>query len=176
MTSEAARLLERVSVRAADDPDAILPVLRALAGEAPNGRTRKLDRAAVIEINRARVLADRADFIAHSWTADKVAEHLGVRSRQAVAQRRQRGTLLGSRIGTHTYYPEWQFGPDGLAQGIDRLLDLMRGAGIVDTREMDDVLRMKHSDLRGGTLLSAWRRGEWRTLEIWLGDIGGWRR
>jgi hypothetical protein len=84
--------------------------------------------------------------------------------------------LLGANVGTQTYYPAWQFGPDGLADGLARLLALLRGAGVDDAREADDVLRMRHSELRGGTLLAAWRRGEWRTVENWLGDMAGWRR
>lgn len=181
MTTSTARLLERVGKRAETDPDAVLPALRVLAGEAPydSDHPQPVDpawKAVVVEINRARVLADRAEFVAQAWPTEKVAEHLGVRSRQAVAQRRQRGGLLGTRLGSQTYYPAWQFGPDGLAEGLDRLLDLLRESGIEDCREADDVLRMKHSELRGKTLVDVWRRGDWPTLEIWLGDIGGWRR
>jgi hypothetical protein len=177
MSGETARLLERIAARAKDDPDAVLPTLRVLAGEPPypNPTTDDLHDLAV-EINRARVQADRADFVAHSWATDRVAEHLGVRSRQAVAQRRQRGSLLGATIGTQTYYPAWQFGPDGLAPDLGRLLTLLRDSGVDDTREADGILRMKHSELRGRTLLAAWRRGDWTTLETWLGDISGWRR
>ncbi len=181
MGGETARLLARVAERAKDDPDAVLPTLRVLAGEPPYAKATKRDlHALAIEVNRSRVLADRADFLAHSWPTDKVAEHLGVRSRQAIAQRRQRGTLLGTTLGTalgtQTFYPDWQFGPTGLADGLAELLALLRGAGIDDAREADDVLRMKHSELRGKTLLERWRRGDRRTVEVWLGDIGGWRR
>lgn len=177
MPGETVRLLARVAERAKEDPDAVLPALRVLAGGASHTRARDASwHDAVIEINRARVLADRAEFVAHAWPTEKVAEHLGVRSRQAVAQRRQRGTLLGTRLGSQTYYPAWQFGPEGVAEGLGRLLDLLRGAGIDDAREADDVVRMRHSELRGKTLLDAWRRGDWSTVEIWLGDIAGWRR
>lgn len=180
MTGETTRLLARVGKRAEQDPDAVLPALRVLAGEPPyrapdNEAREKLARVA-LEINRARVQAGRAEFVAHAWPTEKVAEHLGVRSRQAVAQRRQRGTLLGARLGTQTYYPAWQFGPDGLADSLGRLLELLRENGLADARVADDVLRMKHSELRGKRLLDSWRKGDWRTLETWLGDIGGWHR
>ena len=181
MGGEAARLLARVAKRAEQDPDAVLPALRVLAGESAYDSRNPLKadpalKALAIEINRPRVLAARRSFIDSSWTTAQVADHLGVRSRQAVAQRRQRGTLLGAKVGTQTYYPAWQFGPEGLADGLDRLLALLRDSGVADAREADDILRMRHSELRGGTLLAAWRRGEWRTIENWLGDIAGWRR
>ncbi|MGH3743609.1 MAG: hypothetical protein ACRDTP_01980 [Mycobacteriales bacterium] len=181
MVTSTARLLARVGKRAETEPDAVLPALRVLAGEAPydSDHPRPLDpawKAVVVEINRARVLADRAEFVTRAWTTEKVAEHLGVRSRQAVAQRRQRGRLLGARIGAQTYYPSWQFGPEGLADGLGRLLDLLRESGIEDCREADNTLRMSHSELGGQSLLDVWLRDDWATLEVWLGDIGGWRR
>ena len=174
-------LLAKVAQRAETDPDTVLPVLRVLAGQEPYAEDGSQDldaatMAVVLRVNRARVLADRADFREHAWTAEQVAEHLGVGSRQAVAQRRQRGTLVGAKLGTQTFYPQWQFGPDGLADGLGRLLELLRGAGVDDAREADSVLRMKHSELRRGTLLATWRRGEWGTVETWLGDVAGWRR
>jgi hypothetical protein len=178
MSGETARLLARVAQRAKDDPDAVLPTLRVLAGEPPYARsTKKRDlHALALEINRARLLADQAEFVAHSWTAEQVAAHLNVKSRQAVAQRRQRGTLVGAVVGNQTYYPDWQFAAAGLAPDLDRLLALFRCAGIDDAHEIDEVLRMPHSELRGRTLLAAWRRADWTTLGIWLGDMSGWRR
>ncbi len=170
-------LLARVAQRAKDDPDGVLPVLRALAGDPPwpSPAQGSLHQVA-LEINRARVLADRAEFVAHAWSTERVADHLGVRSRQAVAQRRQRGTLLGATLDGQTWYPEWQFGVVGLAADLDQLFALLRGSGIDDAREADAVLRMRHSELRGRTLLAAWQRGDWGTLERWIGDMAGWRR
>ena len=179
MSGETARLLARVAERAKVDPDAVLPTLRVLAGEPPYARSARHKKdlhALALDINRARLLADQAEFVGHSWTVEQVAEHLHVKSRQAVAQRRQRGTLVGAVVGHQTYYPDWQFGPAGLAPELDRLLGLFRASGIDDPREIDEVLRMPHSELRGRTLLAAWRRGDWTTLGIWLGDLSGWRR
>lgn len=178
MTAETVRLLERIAERAEADPDAVLPTLRVLAGEPPyRGKGKKSDLHAVaLEINRARVLADRTEFIAHSRTAEQVAAHLGVNSRQAVAQRRQRGTLLGAVIGNQTYYPDWQFGPEGLLEGLPELLALLRESGLGDARTATDVLTMRHSELRARTLVDTWRRGDRRTVEAWLGDVGGWHR
>lgn len=179
--TETTALLARVAERAKDDPEAVLPALRVLAGQAPydSDRPGPVDpevKALAVAVNRPRVLAARAAFVAGAWTTDQVAAHLGVRSRQAVAQRRQRGGLLGAQIGTRTYYPDWQFGPEGLADGLDRMRALLRESGLDDARTADDVLRMVHSELGGRTLLDRWRHGDWTTLEAWLGDIGGWHR
>jgi len=165
----------------------VLPVLRVLAGESAyqgsdGGPDDGEDPAiaallpVALEINRARIARDRAEFAAHAWTTEQVARHLGVGSRQAVAQRRARGGLLGDRSGPATLYPLWQFGPAGLADGLDRLLDLLRETGLDDPRTADDVLRMPHSELGGDTLLQVWARGDWELLTTWLGDAGGWRR
>lgn len=178
MTSTRA-LLRRVAQRAESDPDAVLPVLRFLAGEYPDETSLATPdpalRSVAVQINRARVQQAQQEFIARAWSAERVAEHLGVHSRQAVAQRRARGTLLGSQIGRGVHYPSWQFGPEGLAGGLERVLTLLREAGLADARAADDALRMPHSALGSRTLLDLWQAGEWATLEAWLGDIGAWQ-
>lgn len=167
-------LLRRIQRRADADPDAILPVLRVLAGDQLEpGPSLK---AVALEINRARVADARRDFIAHALATEEVARHLGVRSRQAVAQRRARGSLLGSKVDNVTYYPAWQFGPEGLASELPRLLALLADAGLDDARAADDALRMPHSELGGRTLLELWHTGAWAELQAWLGDISGWQR
>src|SRR4051812_47485198 len=111
MTSTRA-LLRRIADRAETEPDAILPVLRLLAGEFPDDNTTAMPdpalRTVALQINRTRVQQAQREFIANAWSAERVAEHLGVHSRQAVAQRRARGKLLGSQVGQSVYYPAWQ--------------------------------------------------------------------
>jgi hypothetical protein len=173
-------LLRRIAERAETEPEVVLPVLRLLAGEIPDDTTTAEPdpalRSVALQINRTRVQQAQRDFVAHAWSAERVAEHLGVHSRQAVAQRRARGTLLGARVGQSTYYPAWQFGPEGLAAGFDRIRTLLGEAGLLDARTADDALRMPHSELGGRTLLDLWEAGAWEELEAWLGDIGTWQR
>jgi hypothetical protein len=172
-------LLRRIAERAETDPDAVLPVLRLLAGETPDETTTAVPdpalRSVALQINRARVQQAQQDFVAHAWSAERVAEHLGVHSRQAVAQRRARGTLLGARVGQSVYYPAWQFGPEGLAAGWERVRALLQEGGLVNARTADDALRMPHSELGGRTLLDLWQSGLWDEFESWLGDIGAWQ-
>lgn len=176
-------LLARIARRAEAEPDAVLPVLRVLAGEPPleppgagGDEPDPALHAVALEINRARVARSRAEFLAGAWPTEQVARHLGVGSRQAVAQRRARGGLLGARVGAGTFYPAWQFGPAGLADGLDRLLQLLAEAGLAEARTADELLRMPHAELAGRTLLQVWQDGDWDTLAGWLGDIGGWQR
>ena len=170
---EATDLLRRVSRRARAEPDTVLPVLRVLAGEEPEDPFTAapvvLEAARVI--NAARVARAQRDFVEHALTSDQVAELLGVGSRQAVAQRRARGGLLGARVGATTYHPAWQFGLDGLAPGLVRLLRLLPP----DAREADSIMRKPHSELGGRSLADLFRAGEWQPLESWLADIAGWR-
>lgn len=166
-------LLRRVSRRAADQPETVLPVLRVLAGEEPaDPRIAPPPLlAAARTVNAARVERARRDFVEHGLTTEQVAGLLGIGSRQAVAQRRARGGLLGARVGATTYHPAWQFGDDGLAPGLARLLRLLPA----DAREADSIMRMPHSELGGRSLADLFRAGEWQPLESWLGDIAGWR-
>ena len=163
-------LLRRVSRRAADDPDSVLPVLRLLAGDAAYPDDAESLHEIATEINAARVARLRRNLIESALPTDAVLQLLGV-SRQALAQRRARGGLLGARIGPTTYYPAWQFGPTGVASGLDRLLALLPR----DAWAADDLMRTPHTELDGRSLADVFAAGEWDVLEAWLGDVAGWR-
>jgi hypothetical protein len=66
---------------------------------------------------RLRWLRDRERLLAAeggTLTAGAVMQVLGLKSRQAVQQRRARGTLLGLPLGGTAYrYPAWQFDEQG---------------------------------------------------------------
>lgn len=165
---ELAALMTRVRRRAEQQPDTVLPVLRLLAGEPLTDLAAGPAVAEVArEINAARVARDRARFVAGSLTAAEVADLLGVTSRQAVAQRRARGRLLGSPVGGSVRYPRWQFGRSGLAPDLDRLLALLPA----DARTADAIMRASHAELGGRSLADAFRAGDWDTLEVWLRDV-----
>jgi hypothetical protein len=55
-------------------------------------------------------------------TAEEAARMLGI-TRQAIDNRRKRGTLLAVLLGRRGYrYPAWQFTADGVLPGLDRTL------------------------------------------------------
>jgi hypothetical protein len=168
--------MTRVRRRAEQQPDTVLPVLRLLAGEPraelatdpePGAASEPAIAEVAREINAARAARDRARFVAGSLTATEVAELLGVTSRQAVAQRRARGRLLGAPVGGTVRYPRWQFGRRGLAPDLYRLLGLLPR----DARTADAIMRAPHAELDGSSLADAFRAGDWETLEAWLRDV-----
>lgn len=77
---------------------------------------------------RLRGLAVRERLLASeggALTAEEAARTLGV-TRQAIDNRRKRGTLLGVQLGRRGFrYPAWQFTADGVLPGLDRTLKAM---------------------------------------------------
>jgi hypothetical protein len=173
-------LLRRLQERADAHPD-FVETLEFLANATPpdeidGGAEPDPELLALARrINAGRAAEAEADFEAHSLTADEVAARLGVGSRQAVAQRRARGTLLGAMLHGRVRYPVWQFTTSGLHPDLPRLLTLLAENGITGGDEADDIMRMEHSSLGGRSLLDVWLAGDWALLGAWLGDIGGWR-
>ncbi len=101
-------------LRALEEPEA-LQALKAADPLAP-ARLRGLER-------RAWLLESEGGAL----TAETVASLLGI-SRQAVDKRRRTGHLIGVTLGRRGYgYPAWQFGPTGTLQGIEAVLDALRG-------------------------------------------------
>jgi hypothetical protein len=74
---------------------------------------------------RERLLAVEGGAI----TSEEAGQVLGV-TRQAIDNRRKRGTLLAVPLGRRGYrYPAWQFGPDGVLPGLDRVLKALGETG-----------------------------------------------
>ena len=62
-------------------------------------------------------------------TAEEAGAILGV-TRQAIDNRRKRGSLLAVQLGRRGYrYPAWQFTADGVLPGLDRTLTALDGDG-----------------------------------------------
>jgi hypothetical protein len=58
-------------------------------------------------------------------TAEEAADLLGI-TRQAIDNRRKRGTLLGVQLGKRGYrYPAWQFTPEGMLPGLGQVLSAL---------------------------------------------------
>jgi hypothetical protein len=56
------------------------------------------------------------------FTVEQAARSLGI-TRQAVDKRRRAGKLIGLYTGRRGYaYPAWQFGPNGVLPGLERVL------------------------------------------------------
>lgn len=74
------------------------------------------------------------DLLGPFYTTSKVAEILGGVSRQAVADRRERQTLLALRTADGTLvYPAFQFGEHNeILAGLPEVLRCLRGSGVDD--------------------------------------------
>lgn len=74
------------------------------------------------------------DLLGPFYTTSKVAEILGGVSRQAIADRRERQTLLALRTADGTLvYPTFQFGEHNeILAGLPEVLRCFRGSGIDD--------------------------------------------
>jgi hypothetical protein len=175
VTTIAPDLLKRLRSKVKEHPE-FLETLEFLArepmqedsGEQPDPELLALAR----RINAERAREDDDDFVAHSLTAEQVAQRIGVTSRQAVAQRRARGSLLGAEVRGKVRYPEWQFTSTGVVPDLPELFVLLEQHGVRNARVADSVLRMPHTRLDGGALVDVWRKGDWPLLRAWFADIG----
>jgi hypothetical protein len=129
-------VLAAVARRLKEDPDRVLPTLRLLAD--PDALPDRVERPVVElahKVNAGRLQELLEDFRANSYTTSEVRELLGGVTRQAVASRVSSGTLLSHEIAGRSYFPDWQFGPDGPHRGLSELLHALvdgRGALAAD--------------------------------------------
>lgn len=136
MTSGTEHVLDMVAQRLHSEPDRILPTLRLLVDatalvQVGDDRTLQVARM----LNTQRLAERRAAFQRQALTTAQVSRILGV-SRQALSARVGNRRLLAVELGGTLWFPDWQFGPDGLVSGVDKvvpeLLDADRGVLAAD--------------------------------------------
>jgi len=113
-----------------EDPARVLPTLRLLADqdalpEAVDEKTIELAR----QLNVERLAARRAEFRSRAHPTSEVRVLLGGVTRQAVALRVANKGLLSLELGGTSYFPDWQFGPDGSRPGVNRVVAALTDAG-----------------------------------------------
>lgn len=130
-------VLAAVVRRLEEAPEQVLPTLRLLAD--PDALPARLEPSAVALAKRlnAQRLQQRLDaFRAGSLTTTDVRELLGGVSRQAVASRVASGSLLSMEVAGRSWFPSWQFGPEGpwprLGEVLRELLTGDRGVLAAD--------------------------------------------
>ncbi len=130
-----AKLLARVAARLAEDPDHVGPALRLIVDpDAVPDRLALSDTAA--SLNAQRLAAARAELTAHALTGEQVRELLGGISRQALHQRVRGGRLIALHLGNTSWFPDWQFGPEGLQAGLSDVLAVLPDSPLAADRIM----------------------------------------
>lgn len=130
-----AKLLERVAARLAEDPDRVGPVLRLIADPDAVPERSGLPEA-VLRVNAERLAAARRELTVHALTGEQVRELLGGISRQALHQRVRGGRLIALHLGNTSWFPAWQFGPDGVHPRLRELLDVLPDNALAADRVM----------------------------------------
>jgi len=130
-------VLAAVARRLEEAPEQVLPTLRLLAD--PDALPERLEPSAVAlarRVNAQRLQERLGEFRDGAQTTTEVRELLGGVSRQAVASRVASGTLLSLEVAGRSWFPSWQFGPDGpwprLAEVLRELLRDGRGVLAAD--------------------------------------------
>ena len=118
-----ARRLER-------DPQHVLPTLRLLADPDAVAAPSDIDTVRLARrVNVARLAERRESFRAQALSTAEVREILGGVTRQAVAARVAHGGMLSLEIAGTSYFPDWQFGPDGPLPGLPAVVDALAEDG-----------------------------------------------
>lgn len=130
-----AKLLEQVAARLAEDPDRVGPALRLIVDpDAVPDRPTLSEQA--VRLNTTRLAAARADLTAHALTGEQVRELLGGISRQALHQRVRGGRLLALHLANTSWFPDWQFGPEGVRAGLSDVLAVLPDSALAADRVM----------------------------------------
>jgi hypothetical protein len=107
-------VLDAVALRAEAEPDIVVPTLRLLADlDALPDSDDRGTVALAHTLNAQRLTARRDAFRARALGTSDVRALLGGVTRQAVASRVANKSLVSLEIGGRSYFPDWQFGPDG---------------------------------------------------------------
>jgi len=130
MTGDAHAMLKAVARRLEEDPQHVMPTLRLIADQdalpgAADEETVELAR----KVNVERLAAQRAEFRAGAHPTSAVRVLLGDVTRQAVALRVANKGLLSLQLAGRSYFPDWQFGPDGPLPGLGHVVAVLTASG-----------------------------------------------
>lgn len=145
-------LIDRIAEEAEREPERVVPVLKALLGEAVEVTDPLRTVAALVRPERRRGAI--AAFKAGSLTTRQACARLDVSTPQAVHQMRERGKLLGRTIGNATYYPAWQFTDVGLREDLPQIIAAIT-AFTTDAVAADRILRLPREEFGGKSTAEA---------------------
>jgi hypothetical protein len=123
-------VLDAVARRLRESPDEVLPTLRLLAD--PDALPERADDHVVAvarRVNAHRLEEHLARFRQGALDTAEVRAALGGVTRQAVASRVASGSLLSLEIAGRSWFPSWQFGPEGVLPGLARVVQALAEDG-----------------------------------------------
>jgi hypothetical protein len=131
VTATARSVLSAVQRRLDREPERVLPTLRLLADPTAVAEPGDEGTASLaVRLNADRV-ADRLRRVrTHSLPTADVRKLLGGVSRQAVSLRAAANRLLAIDISGHSYFPDWQFGPQGVVPGVPDTVTALAERGL----------------------------------------------
>lgn len=130
MAAKQAGVLDAIARRLRESPDEVLPTLRVLAD--PDALPEPSDDHVVgvaRRVNAHRLQEHLARFRAGALSTGEVREALGGVTRQAVAARVASRSLLSLEIAGRSWFPAWQFGPEGVRAGLPRVVQALAEGG-----------------------------------------------
>jgi hypothetical protein len=131
MTATARTVLSAVQRRLDDEPERVLPTLLLLADPTAVAEPTDEGTASLAARLNADRVADRLRLLrSHSLTTADVGRLLGGVSRQAVSLRAAANRLLAVEISGRSYFPDWQFGSDGVLPGVPDTVAALTERGI----------------------------------------------
>lgn len=148
-----AKLLERVAARLAEDPEHVAPVLRLIADPDTVPDNPELSESAR-RLNTDRLVAARTQLMDHALRGDEVRQLLGGISRQALNQRTHSRRLLALHVANASWFPDWQFGSDGIRPGVVEVLAALPHSALAADRIMRAPLA-EEGGLSAADLLAA---------------------
>lgn len=123
-------VLAAVARRLQETPDQVLPTLQLIADpDALPERSDRHVREVARQVNAHRLQEHLDRFRAGAMTTADVRDALGGVTRQAVAARVASGSLLSLEIAGRSWFPMWQFGPDGAWPGLPRVVHALLDGG-----------------------------------------------
>jgi hypothetical protein len=168
-----ASLLQAVARRLQEDPQHVMPTLRLLADQdalPDHADEETVDLAR--QVNAERLSAIRVEFRALAHSTSEVRALLGGVTRQAVALRVANKGLLSLELAGTSYFPNWQFGPDGPLSGLNRVVTALTGAGR-GVLAADALMRTPLEEERGRTPAQLLATGDVETAVHYITVAGG---
>ena len=130
MAMQAEAVMAAVARRLEQDPQHVLLTLRLLADPDAVAAPSDTDTVRLARrVNVARLAERRETFRAQALSTAEVRKFLGGVTRQAVGARVAHGGLMSLEIAGTSYFPDWQFGPDGPLPGLPAVVDALAGDG-----------------------------------------------